>query len=235
VPKDLPRYDRFADEYEAMFGHDVSDPATAAMLELLGAVHGMRVLDLPCGEGRVSRALARRGAHVLGGDLSPVLLDKARALEAQDPLGVSYREVDAGASDALAGEVFDRVVCNYGFSDIDDLDGAMSTFTRVLRPGGVLAFSLLHPCFPGLRDDVSGSWPPGAGYYREGFWRSNAALSDLRREVGSNHRMLSTYANMLVAHGLVVEELAEPVLEPWPVSDADPVPMFLAGRCRKNT
>jgi len=66
----------------------------------------------------------------------------------------------------LAGEVFDGVVCNYGFSDFDDLDGALSTFARVLRAGGVFVFSLLHPCFPGW-SGVAGAWPP-EGYYQEG-------------------------------------------------------------------
>jgi hypothetical protein len=49
------RYDRIADDYEAMFGDSVDDPATSALLELLGDVSGMRLLDGPCGQGRVAR------------------------------------------------------------------------------------------------------------------------------------------------------------------------------------
>jgi hypothetical protein len=128
---------------------------------------------------------------------------------------------------------YDRVADDYEamfgdsvLSDIDDLAGFLATVTRVLRVGGPFAFSLLHPCFPGLGDDVSADWPPDGGYYQEGWWRSEGSASDLRREVGSNHRMLSTYVNALAAQGLVLEALRERAIP------GIAVPMFLAGRCR---
>jgi SAM-dependent methyltransferase len=229
VPGGPARYDRVADDYEAMFGNYVDDPATSALLELLGDVTSMRLVDAPCGEGRVARELARRGADVVGMDLSAALLEKARAFESAEPLGIKYVQGDVAARDALAEETFDAVVCNYGLSDIDDLDGFIATVTRVVRSGGLFVFSLLHPCFPGLGDDVSGDWPADTGYYREGRWRPDGAASDLRREVGTTHRMLSTYVNTLAAHGLGLQALTEcamPGIE---------VPMFLAGRCRKRT
>ena len=79
MPPTGSRYDDIADFYAAETGDDVSDPATAATLALLGDVTGMRLLDLACGQGRVSRELARRGARVVGIDLSSALLEEARA------------------------------------------------------------------------------------------------------------------------------------------------------------
>jgi hypothetical protein len=122
----------------------------------------------------------------------------------------------------------DAVVCNFGLSDVDDLDGALNTFRRVPETAGTFVFSILHPCFPGLEGLASSSWPPG-GYYQEGWWRADAAESDLRRAVGSNHRTLSTYLNGLRRHGFALDELAEPPPLEWPVN---PVPMFLVGHCR---
>src|SRR5439155_10895008 len=119
------RYDDVADEYEQLMGTAANDPAPAALPQLPGAVGRRRVLDLPCGEGRVARELARRGAQVVGVDLSTAMLDKARAVEASEPLGIAYVQADATSPDALAGELFDAVVCNFGLSDIDDLDGAL--------------------------------------------------------------------------------------------------------------
>ena len=223
-----PRYDAAADAYVKMFGDSVEDPATSALLQLLGDVRQTRLLDAPCGEGRVTRELARRGAQVTGADLSTALLERAGDAEAREPLGVSYLHADVSSVSALMGVRFDRVVCNFGLSDIDDLDGVLQTFRRVLLDDGAFVFSLLHPCFPGLGDVASSSWPPG-GYFREGWWRADGAGSDLRREVGSNHRTLSTYLNALRRHGFALDELAEPPPPPeWPV---DPVPMFLVGRC----
>ena len=77
--KQVIRYDNeIADSYVALLGDTVQDPGTAALLDLLGDVSGMRVLDLPCGEGRVARELARCGAHVVGVDLSTAMLARAR-------------------------------------------------------------------------------------------------------------------------------------------------------------
>ena len=54
----------------------------------------------------------------------------------------------------------------------------------------------------------------------------------VRREVGSNHRTLSTYLNALTRHGFALDSVAEPAPPPdWPVAA---VPMFLVGRCRRR-
>jgi 2-polyprenyl-3-methyl-5-hydroxy-6-metoxy-1,4-benzoquinol methylase len=225
------RYDSVVEEYVAMFGDAVDDPATAAVLSLLGPVTATEVLDVPCGDGRVARELARRGAQVLGADLSAEMLKRALRLEEATPLSITYMKVDATSPDAFMGQTFDTVVCNYGLSDIDDLDGFLDVVTRVLRPGCFFVFSILHPCFPGWGSDVPGSWPPGGGYFHEGWWQVQG--HDLRRVVGSNHRMLSTYLNALAGRGLVLEQLVEPP-PPSMRLNTEPVPMFLAVRCRKG-
>src|SRR5262245_5685778 len=88
------RYDLIADFYHGVIGNKITDPATATLLHLIGDVRGLRVLDLACGQGRVARELARRGALVVGIDISRALLDKARAAESEGPLGVTYLSVD---------------------------------------------------------------------------------------------------------------------------------------------
>ena len=231
------RYDEFADFYAMTVSQSLTAPPDVIVLDLVGPVSGLRLLDLACGHGRFARAFARRGAHVVGIDLSSALLDKARATEHKEPLGITYMHADATAPDALAGETFDVVVCSFGLSDIDDLDGALATVGRVLRSGGHFVFSLLHPCFPGWREHGSSSWEPGRGYYQEGWWLSEAPSSTLRQRVGSSHRMLSTYLNALLRHSLALEEVAEPDFPAeWAAAspEKDPVPVFLAARCRKR-
>ena len=97
-------------------------------------------------------------------------------------------------------------------------------------------FSILHPCFPGVTD-VSGSWPAMGRYYDEGLWTADDALSALRRQVGANHRMLSTYLNTFRRHGLWLDHSPEPEPEQeWAQKrpGADRVPVYLAARCVKN-
>ena len=67
------RYDAIADFYATAFD-EIDDPASTALLHLLGPPSGMRVLDIACGHGRITRELARRGADVVGIDISARLI-----------------------------------------------------------------------------------------------------------------------------------------------------------------
>ncbi|MFG1702604.1 class I SAM-dependent methyltransferase [Nonomuraea sp. M3C6] len=240
------RYDDIADFYATGWTDTIDDPASVRLLDLLGPVAGRRVLELACGHGRISRELARRGAGVVAADISEALLEKARAAERETPLGIHYIHTDVTRPGVLAigtlgtapdsDTVFDAVVCSFGLSDIDDLEGAIAGAAGALRPGGVFACSILHPCFPG-GPGVSGSWPGDARYHVEGWWRADGELSALRRQVGANHRTLSTYVNTFRRHDLWLDEMAEP--EPatdWAAKrpDAAKFPIFLVMRCVKN-
>jgi hypothetical protein len=107
----------------------------------------------------------------------------------------------------------------------------------VLVPAGFFVVSLLHPCFPGWGADAPSSWPPGEGYYREGWWLADNP--GFRGKAGANHRMLSTYFNAFAAHGLRLERLIEPDpgFDAWPGAPADrtPVPAFLVAGYRLTT
>ncbi|MET0425566.1 MAG: class I SAM-dependent methyltransferase [Actinoplanes sp.] len=229
------RYDTVADFYDAGFS-DPRDPVLATLLELLGSPQDRRILDLACGHGRVAREIAALGATVTGVDLSAALLDKARAQENVEPLGIRYVHADAAAVPELGDASMDAVVCNFGLADIDDLDGALATTRRVLRAGGSFVFSILHPCFAGT-ETVSGTWPADRSYQDEGFWTADGQYSTLRRQVGANHRMLSTYVNALSRQGLLITTMSEPPTPPeWNADErreAARLPVFLVVRCTK--
>jgi ubiquinone/menaquinone biosynthesis C-methylase UbiE len=76
--------------------------AVRTTLDLAGDVTGRSVLDVACGQGIASRALARAGAaRVVGVDLTEALLDAARAEERADPLGITYLHGDAQRLDGI--------------------------------------------------------------------------------------------------------------------------------------
>ena len=228
------RYDRAADFYVAGWPDSYDDPASSALLSVLGPVRGRSVLDVACGHGRYTREILRLGGSpVVGLDMSPELIRRARALEDHEPLGARYVCADLATADELSTGAFDRVVCGFGLSDVDNLGGAIATVARVLAPGGRFVFSILHPCFPGSAG-VSGSWPLGGRYYDEQLWFAEGAASTLRNQVGANHRTVSTYLNTLIDHGLVVDRVVEP--EPtgdwalrWPGAAA--LPLYLVIGC----
>jgi SAM-dependent methyltransferase len=229
------RYDAVADFYVTGFDA-IADPASLALLDLLGPPAGLRVLDVACGHGRITRALAGRGADVTGVDISAALIARAEAAERDQPLGIRYIHADVASGAGLDPATYDAVTCNFGLSDIDDLDRATGSVAAALRAGGCFVFSILHPCFAGARD-VSGSWPATGRYYDEGHWIAGDALSVLRQQVGANHRMLSTYLSTFRRHGLWLDHIREPEPEPeWAQKrpGADRGPVYLAARCVKD-
>jgi SAM-dependent methyltransferase len=217
------RYDRATDWYVGF----AREWAAEASPFLPSDLSGQRVLEMACGLGELSRVLAGDGASVMGVDISAKMLGHAMTREAAQPLGIRYLVGDVTTTDWWDGDLFDGTVCNMAMMDIDDLDAAMATASRVLKPGGWFSFSLLHPCFPGLRDGASeqlSSWPPDRGYSAEGWWTTCG--DGVRGRVGANHRMLSTYLNATLCAGFAFEEFSEPTAQ---------VPRFLVVRCRRAT
>jgi 2-polyprenyl-3-methyl-5-hydroxy-6-metoxy-1,4-benzoquinol methylase len=227
------RYDAIADFYVSGFD-SADDPTSRALLDLLGPVGGLDLLDVACGHGRITRELARRGAKVVGVDASGKLIDRARELERKEPVGIRYIHADIAAAGALSGSAFDVVACHFGLSDIDDLNGAVAAISAALRPRGRFVFSILHPCFGGGQD-IAGSWPTASSYYDEGHWTAREARSTLRGRVGAHHRMLSTYLGTLRRYHLWLDRVAEPRPPPaWdPAHDADRKPVHLVVRSVK--
>jgi SAM-dependent methyltransferase len=217
----LARYDEFAEWYEQWIGDRT--PLIAAHADVLPAVAGKRVLDIACGQGRMSRYLAGLGAGVVGVDISAAMLDKARAL---GPADVTYIHADITRHPAWwDGRPFDGSTCELALMDIDDLAGTLSTVTTVLRPGGWFVASIVHPCFPGTESGRS-SWPPAEGYESEGWWTSpEHSPEGVRIRVGATHRKLSTVLNALPDAGLEAERFVEP---------SAPVPTYLLWRCRRR-
>ncbi|HEU5379195.1 MAG TPA: class I SAM-dependent methyltransferase [Ktedonobacteraceae bacterium] len=184
-----------------------------ALFKLTGDIQGQTICDLGCGQGWITRALARRGAQMTGVDLADQLLALADRHEAQEPLGVKYLQGDVQSDDLLPGCVFDGCVCTWSLVDIPDLSATFSTMRRLLTPGGWLVFVITHPCFEAphaqwISMDGGGVARVVMGYFHEGFWTSEAG--GVRSRVGAYHRTLSTYLNTLVAAGFVLEQMLEP-------------------------
>lgn len=159
---------------------------TSDLFDAIGNIEGMTVCDLACGQGKMTRQLAERGAKVLGVDISQELLDIARREEVANAKGIRYVQDDAQLLASLSDACFEGVLCNMALMDISDLKSTFCAVRRVLQSQGWFAFTITHPCF---------EKPPTKSYYEEGFWRSENPHG-VRGKVGapSNTQHLSERA-----------------------------------------
>lgn len=139
----------------------------------------------------------------------------------------------------VASESMDWVIAALSLNNIPDLDAAMASIRRVLKPQGRLGFTVPHPCFDAPDTDShvsdSGHHRVVGRYLDEGFWRSSHPESV--RRAGNYHRSISTYVMALISHRFRLEVLAEPAPDERVIS-ANPhragLPPFLlicAARC----
>jgi len=117
------------------------------IMGMLGPLAGQRILDAGCGQGYLSRLLAAAGATVIGVEPAGRLIAYARRSEQRRPLGIEYLQRDLSRLGAIESTGFDAVVANMVLLDIADWEEAMANCLAVLRAGGRLVFSLLHPCW----------------------------------------------------------------------------------------
>jgi malonyl-CoA O-methyltransferase len=110
---------------------------------LFGPVAGKRVLDLGCGTGRHTLALAGAGARVTALDQSPEMMARARA----KLRGHAVDWVLHALPDPLPfpGAAFDLAVLGLVAEHVADVRGLLAEVARVLRPGGRCLLSALHP------------------------------------------------------------------------------------------
>ncbi|HZT43422.1 MAG TPA: class I SAM-dependent methyltransferase [Chthonomonadaceae bacterium] len=116
-----------------------------AMLSLLPAdLRGKNVLDAGCGSGRYILHARRRGArHVLGVDLSPQMLARART-ENADTQGV--RLLRAGLEALPLPDGWAAVtLCGLTLGHLESLQAPLAELCRVTRPGGLILCSDFHP------------------------------------------------------------------------------------------
>jgi 2-polyprenyl-6-hydroxyphenyl methylase / 3-demethylubiquinone-9 3-methyltransferase len=121
------------------------NPLRLEWINGIASLQGKKVLDVGCGGGILTDAMARSGAHALGIDLATKSLKVAQlhALEAQTP-NVQYREV---AVEALAAEQpasFDVITCMEMLEHVPDPSSIVRACAQLVKPGGHVFFSTLN-------------------------------------------------------------------------------------------
>ena len=133
-------------------------------------------LDVGCGEGWLSRALAERNVDVLGIDVVPELIDNASKMSSGTYQICSYEDI---ANEQIIDTKFDAVICNFSLIGKKDVDVLIGAIPGILNNKGALYIQTLHhlvSCEDGVCEDgwKEGSWDgfgpqfndPAPWYYR---------------------------------------------------------------------
>jgi ubiquinone/menaquinone biosynthesis C-methylase UbiE len=226
-----------------------------AFLDLLPDVKGLRGLDIGCGPAHTTRLVAERAGQMVGLDISRRFLGCAIEQEREDPRGIQF--VRASAVELpLSDESFDFAIGTMSFMDMPELERVIAEVHRVLRPGGFLQFSILHPCFSQVKQgawvrdssgrrtafQVAGYWDREQGRVEE--WTFSAAPREVQERVRPFRipcfdRTLADWLNLLVEGGFVLERVCEPRMkkeqlhERPDLYETEIVPWFIQFRWRK--
>ena len=193
---------------------------------LLGDVQGKKLLDAGSGEGYLARYYAKKGAFVTAIDLSQRLIETSEQLNADEETKVDYRVDNVCYIESVPNAEFDVILSNLVLLNVPCVDDAIREFHRVLKMGGILVFSIVHPAFNFYGP---GSWEMGekdpetkrrGGLYfkvdryfdeeeYERYWKTRQG-DKFPEPISFFHRTLSTYLNSLSNAGFRLLEFAEP-------------------------
>ncbi|MBV2356763.1 methyltransferase domain-containing protein [Streptomyces sp. J2-1] len=198
----------YQDEHDARIGatprlwgmYSIPD----AHLNALGDVTGRRVLELGCGAGQWSRALAAEGADVVGFDLS-----EAQLAAAAGAMGAARYPLVQGAAEQLpfAAESFDLVFCDFGGLSWAPPHLAVPQAARVLRRGGRLVFNVAGPWFEACCDEAAGRVTTTL---QRDYFGLDTIAEDEDQGATSYQLTYGDWVRVLRGAGLVIDDLVEP-------------------------
>ncbi len=198
-------YDDFAPEYARLITSTEKagiehDPIMPTFLKILGDVSGLITLDAGCGEGYLSRILARHGAKVTGIDIAARLIEIARA---KDPEGeITYRMANLSLPLPNYASHFDLIVSRFVLNDVYDYQGFLTTLGSVAKPGGRLVISMNNPYSFVVRGHITHYFDSGKSYPYRGMAEEGA-------RVHFYQRTLEEYLDACFAAGFQLRRLVD--------------------------
>ncbi len=198
-------YDDFATEYaeevttreEKGIEHE---PVIPRMLEIIGDVSGLTVLDAGCGEGYLARILAERGAIVTGIDISPRLIAMAQVKNPEDKINYHVANLSQPLSEYQ--HHFDLIASHLVLNDVYDYKGFISTLGTLLKQGGRFVCSMNNPYSFVVRNHITNYFASGATIQYRGMAQRGV-------KVHAYQRTLEEYIDAFLAAGFQLQRLVD--------------------------
>ena len=220
-------------------------PATAnfvmeepALLDAIGDVRGLRVLDLGCGDAAIGRRLLDAGCRAyLGIDASARMIDAARDALVGTP-GEARREPIERFAAAVGS--LDLVISRLALHYVEDLDAVLAACRDCLAPGGRLVFTVVHPVVTSHDARGSSDEPRTSWVVDDYFAAGPRELDWLGGRVVWRHRTIEQYVRAMQRAGFRLTALSEcaPRVERFAGDESElarrrriPLFLLLAGAC----
>lgn len=147
-PKEVLKFNQIARSYWDPEGpmralHQIN-PLRIDFTESFYPLEGAAVLDVGCGGGLASEALARRGAQVTAIDASPEMLKTAQLHAAESGVDIDYQHTYAESLATTHAEQFDLVTCFEMIEHVPDPQATLAALAALVRPGGHLIVSTIN-------------------------------------------------------------------------------------------
>jgi len=196
---------------------------------LPASMHGLEAIELGCGTGYVSAWMWRRGARVVGLDVSENQLDTARRLAEEHGAPIEFIHADA-ESVPLADGSFDFAISEFGAALWCEPRAWLAEAHRLLRPGGRLVFLSSTPLVA-LCSAEDGSFPVGRELVRPYFGMYRLDWTDVDIEPGGVEFVptVAEWFRVFADTGFTVDDY----LEVQAPADADGVPFVVAAEWAK--
>jgi 2-polyprenyl-6-hydroxyphenyl methylase/3-demethylubiquinone-9 3-methyltransferase len=178
------------------------NPARLGYVRQHVSLRGARVLDVGCGGGLLSEALAAQGAEVTAIDLAPELLNIAALHRLESGVRVDYRQCPVEALAATDEPPFDAITCMEMLEHVPDPTSVIAACAQLLKPGGRLLLSTLNRTPAAFALAIV-----GAEYVARLLPRGTHQYRDFIRP--------SELAGWLRSAGLALEDVSGLVYEPW--------------------
>jgi 2-polyprenyl-6-hydroxyphenyl methylase / 3-demethylubiquinone-9 3-methyltransferase len=147
-PAEIARFDATAQRWWDPHGEfrplHVLNPVRLAYVDEQASLPGKRVLDVGCGGGLLSEAMAQRRADVTGIDLAPLTIEVAELHALSSGLSVRYLRESAETHALHAAGTFDIVTCMEMLEHVPDPGSVLTALHALVKPGGYVFVSTLN-------------------------------------------------------------------------------------------
>jgi SAM-dependent methyltransferase len=211
APTDREHWTRVAKEWTEWArspGHDAFWAYQKSLVNFIERGQG-EVLEVGCGEGRVSRLLKRLEYRITASDPVTELVKAAKEADSAH----AYTVADAAAL-PFKDSMFDLIVAYNVLMDLDDVLVTLKEIRRVLRPSGQLVISIVHPFADrGIFVDTELDAPfvVRGNYFGRQRFEGAENRNGLQMHFAGWSQPLEAYASALEETGLAITSLREPV------------------------